>query len=83
MNLPFAYFYSADGDFCLDAAIAAGKLAATERAAIAGVLADAGENLPEYFKKHNQAARINLYSRLAGTGWEKRNTRIWNLTLEI
>lgn len=80
---PYAYTGNGNLDMDMDAAIAAGKLAATEREAIAGVLADAGKNLPDYYKKHNQAARLKLYSRLAGTGWEKQNTRIWHLNLEL
>lgn len=76
------FAYTGNGNLSLDAAIAAGKLANTEHEAIAGVLADAGENLPEYYKKHNQAARIELYSRIQNTGWEKKNTRVWDLSLE-
>lgn len=76
------FAYTGNGNLDMDAAIAAGKLAATEQEAIAGVLTDAGENLPEHYNKHNQAGRIKLYSRLAGTGWEKKNCRVWDLVLE-
>lgn len=76
------YAYTGNSNLDMDTAIAAGKLAATKREAIAGVLADAGETLPEYYKKHNQAGRINLYSRLAGTGWEKANCKVWDIALE-
>jgi hypothetical protein len=79
-NKQFAY--TGNGNLSLDDAIAAGKLAATEQESIAGVLADAGENLPEYYSKLSAHGQVELYSRLAGTGWEGRNCKVWDMILE-
>ncbi len=76
------YAYTGNGNLNLDDAIAAGKLAATEQEAILGVLADAGETLPKYYNKLSTHSRVELYSLIQTTGWEKQNTRIWDLKLE-
>jgi hypothetical protein len=81
------YAYTGNGNLSLEDAIAAGKLAAgklaaTEQEAILGVLQDAGENLPEYYNKLSTHGQVELYSRIQGTGWEKKHTKIWDLKLE-
>jgi hypothetical protein len=83
MNPNFSYAYTGNGNLNLDDAIAAGKLAATEQEAILGVLEDAAENLPEYYSDLSKHSQAELYSRIQGTGWEKQNTRIWDLNLEL
>ena len=81
-TLTHSFAYTGNGNLSLDDAIAADKLAATEQEAILGVLADAGDTIPVYYCKLNTLDRAELYDRIQRTGWELKNTRIWNLILE-